>query len=66
MRISELEKALRDGKRNFPGRPALAVLARDDIEVPPVFADSAKSFASRSPQMAAKGSRVRAQKDNWI
>jgi hypothetical protein len=66
MRISELEKALRDGMRNFPGRPALALLAGDGIEVPPVFADSAKSLASRSSRPAAKDSRARAQKDNWI
>jgi hypothetical protein len=56
MRISELEKALRDGMRMFPGRPALALLAGDGVSVPPEFADSAKTLASRSATVGVKDS----------
>ena len=60
MRISELEKALRDGMRMFPGRPALALLAGDGVSVPPEFAESAKTLTSRSSAAAVKDSILRA------
>ena len=60
MRISELEKALRDGMRMFPGRPALALLAGDGVSVPAEYADSAKSLAGRTSMVAAKDSILRA------
>ena len=60
MRISELEKALRDGMRMFPGRPALALLAGDGVTAPQEYANSAKTLASRTRATAVKDSILRA------
>ena len=60
MRISELEKALRDGMRLYPGRPVLALLADGGTKVPPEFAESAKTLASRPSRTTFKDSILRA------
>ena len=60
MRISELEKALKDGMRMFPGRPALALLAGDGVMVPQEYADSAKTLVGRTSTAAVKDSILRA------
>ena len=64
MRISELEKALRDAVRTYPGRPALALLTGDGVAVPEEFAESARSLAGRTPRTSLKDSILQA-KAEW-
>ena len=65
MKIRELEKALRDAMRTYPGRPALALLTGDGAAVSPVFAESAKSLAGRTPRTSAKDGILNAS-DAWL
>jgi hypothetical protein len=64
MRISYLEKALRDAMMTYPGRPALALLTGDGVSVPPEFAESAKSLSGRTLRTSIKDSILHA-KAEW-
>ena len=65
MRISELEKALKRGFMTQPGQPALALLSADGASIPPEFADSAKSIASRDTQHLSANGILKAAAAKW-
>ena len=57
MKIRELEKALREGMRAHPNRPALALLTGDGPlagSVPAEFVDAARTLESRLRRPSSK------------
>ena len=57
MKIRELEKALREGMRVYPDKPALALLTGDGPlagSVPAEFVEAARTLASRSGKRSGK------------
>ena len=69
MKIRELEKALREGMRAHPGRPALALLTGDGPlvgSVPAEFAEAARNLESRSGKRSGKSDDLTILASNWI
>jgi hypothetical protein len=67
MRISELERVLREGIKANPGRPALALLTGGGASVPTEFAEAARALASRSHKASRDDSILRAKDhDGWF